>query len=219
MKTWTDTWSVADVSVPLPPGRSEEHASSETARWQLDFACDLPTSDAARAWDAWAAEEGWRTIDAAGPHGLGFTRLYGAGGTSIWISFCRMPGDRALVAVHVQRLDDLPRTDVDGGALTAHGLVVPLPSRVEAGPHDDLTALGGEDCHFVSAPGLGTEEMLALYLPWAASTGLVLDDRIEGSGACALCFKAPGGVRLVVSLAPSPEAHPLLSFAFRPADE
>jgi hypothetical protein len=218
VKTWTDTWSVADVAVPLPPGRSGEHASSEIARWQLDFACNVSTSDAARAWDAWAADRGWRTIEATGPHRLGLTRIYEAGETSISISFCRMPGDPALVALHVQRLDDLPRTNVEGGTLTAHGLVVPLPSGVEAGPHDDLTDLGGEDYHFVSAPGLGLEEMLALYVPWAASTGLVLDERIERSGACALCFRAPGGVRLVVSFAPSHEADPLLSFAFRPAD-
>ena len=74
MTIWADAWRIADLAVPLPPGRARAGASGEAGRWQRSFETPVATSEAARAWDGWASAAGlggpWRRPDVQIAFGL-----------------------------------------------------------------------------------------------------------------------------------------------------
>jgi len=194
MTVWRDAWQIAALAVPLPPDRTRPGASDEVGRWQRTFDTAVPTEEAARAWDGWAAETRLRVVQSVGPHSHGLSRIYARDGVSVTIQLCRMPGTIAHVVVHVERPDDLPRTVIADGLLFANGVLVPVAADAVPGVHDDLTDVGGEDVHEVLAAGLDLAGFLALYLPWARSAGLELEERVDGADRCALRFaRAEGG--------------------------
>lgn len=194
-------WHVFGLSIPLPTSRSQEQEQERPAEGSVELSFTSPASaldDASEAWLRWAAHEGLRLISAQPPSLLGRSYTLDGHGTTLSISAVHMPGDPARVLLSIARADALPASSVHEGSVALGHLRVPLPECCVVGRHMRVEDIADE--HIFESRELNKSAVEALYLRWAETVGLRLDDRVEqssGAGSGDLCLVFSDDVNVI----------------------
>lgn len=186
------SWDVFGLSIPLPARRAHEEVHERPSEGSVELAFTSPASDlsaAADAWLRWAAQQGLRLVSAQPPSPLGRSYAFDGAGTTLSITAVHMPGDPARVLLSIARPDALPASKIHRGSVTLGHLQVPVPECCVVGRHMLVEDIAEE--HFFESAALTKTVVEALYLRWAETAQLQLEERVDespGAGSGDLCL-------------------------------